>query len=267
MEREPIFRHEITPQRSIERDLELSSERQILEYLHSPENVAELLTYMRYLMDLNRFMQRYVPQPEQERALREVVVAIDRPLPPVGPAVPSGQPTSRVYRIGNHMDVTVGQRAYVQWPDSSRRALELDDGEIVIPNTPIGIIDYYRNITRLNRDGNLLSFTRSLVTDMKASLGILADETQRLDATATILQAFSGMSHLARLGRRFGFTVLDIADDGRRSSVTATSFSIASGIASDNPEWQQLREKYKPTQVAIISREELIRRYSSHIRR
>lgn len=264
MEIEPSFSYQRPPERSSERrGGVLSTEREILEYLHTPENAAELQAYWGYLLELNRFILGHVPSPERVQALREVHIAIDRPDTVVG-NLPPTQPTGRVSPIGNHMDFTVGLQADTQWPDSSRDSLALSDGAIITPDTPVGIIDYYRNIAKLNRDRSLIGFTRGLVADMTASLGILATELQRLDASATVVQAVSGMSHLVRLSHRFGFTVFDIADRSRRERATSTSFSIASRIASDNPEWQQLSEKYKPAQIGIISRQDLVSRYSSN---
>lgn len=263
MEREPSLSYERSPERSSERRLGvLSTESEILEYLRTSENAAELQAYWEYLLELDRFILNHVPASERAQILREIHVAIDRPGSVVG-NLPPTQPTGHVFPIGKHMDFTVGYQAGTQWPDSSRGFLKLGDGAIVTPDTPVGIIDYYRNISRLDRNGSLIAFTRGLVADMTASLGILATEVPRLDASAAVVQAVSGMSHLVRLSHRFGFTVFDIADRGRRERVTSTSFSIASSIASDNPEWQQLNEKYKPAQVGIISRRDLVSRYSS----
>lgn len=263
MERAPSFRHEHSEQSSERRLGILSTEREILEYLQIQENTEELQAYWEYLLELNRFVLAHVPSSERTQALREVHIAIEHPGVVVG-NIPPTQPTSHVFRIGNHMDFTVGLRAITQWPDSSKNSLELRDGAVVTPDSAVGIIGYYRNIARLNRDGSLIGFTRGLVSDMTVSLGVLVAEVQRLDAAATLVQAVSGMSHLVKLSHRFGFTAFDIADRDRRERVTSRSFSIASRIASDNPEWQQLKEKYKPAQVGIISRQDLVRRYSSN---
>ncbi len=264
MEREPSFSYQHPPERSSERRVGvLSTEREILEYLQTPENAAELQAYWEYLLELNRFILGHIPGSEQAQALREAHVAIDRPRAVAG-NLPPTQLTGRVFPIGNHMDFTVGLRADTQWPDPRRDSLALNDGAIITPDTPVGIVDYYRNIAKLNRDRSLIGFTRELVADMTASLGVLATEVQRLDTSAAVVQAISGMSHLVRLGHRFGFTVFDIADSGRRERATSTSFRIASRIASNNPEWQQLSERYKPAQVGIISRQDLVRRYSSN---
>jgi len=263
MEQGPSFNYERHSQPSLERRAGvLSTEREILEYLQTPENAEELQTYWEYLAELNGFILEQVPSSERTQALREVHTDLNRPGDVVG-SLPTTLPTSRVLPIGNHMDFTVGYRASAQWPDSSRGSLELGDNQIITPDTPIGIIDYYRNIARLNSDGSLVRFTRGLVADMTTSLGILAREVQLLDVSATIVKAVSGMSHLARLGHRFGFTVFDITDSGRQGRVTSASFRIASGIVSNNPKWQRLREKYKPAQIGIISRDDLIHKFDS----
>lgn len=262
MERESSFRYGRLPDRSSERRfVVLSSEGEILEYLQTSENAAEIQAYWQYLAELSRFIRECFPPAEYAQALREAYGTIEHSGTTVG-NLPPARPAGRVFPIGNHMDFTVGFQADTQWPDFSRGSLALSDGTIVTPDTPVGIIDYYRNIERLNRDGSLIAFTRGLVADMTASLGILAVQVQRLDASASVVQAISGMSHLARLGRRFGFTIFDIADRGRRGQATSASYGIASGIAFDNPEWQRLREKYKPAQIGIISREDLVSRYS-----
>ena len=107
MEREPSFRYERTPRIGVR---PLSSEREILEYLHTPENAEELLAYWEYLVELNRFILEQVPSSEPTQALREVHVTINRPGNIVG-SLPPIQPTSRVFPIGNHMDFTVGLSA------------------------------------------------------------------------------------------------------------------------------------------------------------
>ncbi len=75
--------------------------------------------------------------------------------------------------------------------------------------------------------------------------------------------AFAGMSHLARLADRFGFTVFDITDAGTRRFATDTSLHIASGLVADNTTWQQVQRNYKPAQIAMISSDELVRQFGN----
>lgn len=255
----------------------LRSQEGLREYLRTPENRTELTNYFNYLGHLLSFVDT-LPRAQQLGALRTLDAAISRPFytpaaeddpqdstdtiaqPTVSPTVKL--PTRGTIPAGQHMDVTIGVAARACWPDRNQHALTLTDGIIVTPRTPIGIIDFYRNIKTLTRDDNLVRFSRELIASATESLRLVAQKSREFQDHPSAPEAFSGMSHLARLARRFGFTVFDIVDDHERSSATGTSFRIANGIAIDNSEWRRLRENYKPAQVAIISTPELIKRYS-----
>jgi hypothetical protein len=264
----PVTRSEREPSPEITR---LRSPEGIREYLRTPENAAEIMQYFDYLRELSGFV-RSLPAAQREVGMRVLDVAVNRTayafptdddialhLPPPPTTLP---PPGTTLHLGEHMDVTLGQTAAACWPDRDAPELTLSDGVVVTPNTPAGIIDYYRNMRRLTKDESLLKFTRELIDSAAESLTLLAERAKKLGDHPYKPDAFSGMSHLARLAHRFGFTAFDIADPGLRQEATDTSFEIARGIAGNNSEWNRFREKYKPAKVAVISTPELIRRYS-----
>lgn len=235
----------------------LSGQEELLEYLRDPENLAELVNFWEYLQSIEALIPATLPRRERETLEQQVHTEVTG-LGDVG--LPT--PTTRVFHIGEHMDVTVGYLASAQWPDRRKPSLTLDDGTVVRPATEVGIIDYYRNIGRLSSTGNIVEFSRSLIDSAVDSLGELAREYQAFGRSARSIEVFTGMSHLARMAGRFGFTVFDIADQGKRDRATRTSFSIAENVASGNENWKRLREKYKPAKIAMISSDKLVNEFS-----
>lgn len=271
MERDPSF--DFNPRRRRE---SIPSYEEISEYLRDPENVRELLLYWNYLRAVQNLIPRGLELRVQEAVQRELHTAVDRAsnaypaedqITAHAPVVPRGvtlPPPGTVLHVGEHMNVTLGYSAAASWPDANKASFTLTDGKVVTPTTSIGVIDYYRNIPRLNTDGNLITFSRVLITSAAESLQQLARRYEEMGTRARALEAFSGMSHLARLAHRFGFTVFPIADAGERRRATNTSLHIASAIGIDNVAWQQVRDNYKPAQVAMISSTELVRRYGGN---
>lgn len=236
------------------------SEGKILEVLRSPEVQRELQSFREYLIEVESLVPRGLPATEQEHLRRDIHAEIggtrptDAGLPPVFPTV---------LHAGEHMDITFGRRASSTWPDGKKAKLVLDDKSVVVPSTPIGIIDFYRNMQVLSVNANLMEFSRTLVQSAASSLGIVAQECERRGRDRLDIEAFSGMSHLARLAGRLGFTVFEITNKEDENYATQTSLRIASRIAQGNDKWQSIRTKYKPARIAMISTRELTRKFGT----
>lgn len=250
MEREPV--REIPRERIREQRLESL----VLEILGEPEQLQELLSFWRYIGELEASVESNLPRREREEELLAAHQEVTgMPMPGASP------PSTQVIPVGEHMDVSVIFSASTCWPDQRQTRLVLSDGALVVPQTQIGIIDFYRNMGRLGRSGSLVEFSRGLITSALGSLHQLARYYNSLGEQAQAVEAFSGMSHLARLAGRFGFTVVDISDARQRDRATNVSRSIAERVVGDNSSWDRLREKYKPAKIAYISSQELLKRF------
>lgn len=264
-----------SPRREPERANEsLDSIEELIEYLRNPENREEIVSFWEYIGHLQEFVLQYVPARQRAQALRQLhqsittTVQVERASETPAPVV-TGRSATRTIPVGEHMDLTLGTNASYQWPDEAKATLLVGSGTLVTPSTPVGVIDYYRNIDKLNTDSSLVGFSRALIASAKQSLRVLAADyssTGGFNERGTegrSTHVFSGMSHLARLADRFGFTVFDIQDTTMRAHATDTSFGIATRVAEVNSAWQKLRENYKPAKVAMISGSDLVRRYGS----
>jgi hypothetical protein len=170
-------------------------------------------------------------------------------------------PPHRQVAVGEHMDITVGVSADTCWPDDSKRLLKLVDGTIIIPDMPVGRIDIVRNFDRLSKNTNMIGFMRELMESSITSLKELASLCKKNDPKLDGIEVFAGVSHLARIAGKFGFTTFKIADPHRRAEATDVSKRVAEHVSGGTDAWNDIKQNYKPAQVAFISRKALIDKF------
>lgn len=239
--------------------------RQVEEYLieeieRSPELMEEMRALRQYVRLMQQLLPWRVPSIDQDHVAYLLTRAIEAPIFPLMPiTLPL---PGKTIDVGEHMKVTRAKAEEV-WPNRTRRRLRLDDDARVTPVTPIGRIDIVRNLPRLDTDAPLIGFTRRLITSSIGSLRELAQLSESGENRLLGLKAFGGISHLARIGRRFGFTVFNITSRLDRERATAISRNVAEYVSRDNSDWRQLAENYKPAKTAFISRQRLIDLFGS----
>lgn len=232
-----------------------------LEFERDPALREEFSRFVDYILLMQSLIPTTLPDIEQQHRFGTLNHELERTaFPPLPVTLPP--PRQRI-AVGQHMDVTVGYTAEACWPNESDRELQLSDGAIVKPQTPIGKIDIARNLPRLDPDANPLSFARTLLSSSIQSLGELAILCEYSDPRFSRINTFAGASHLARLSGRLGFTVFDIANPFQREQATQQSRQVAKYVAGNNTAWQQLRENYKPAKIAFISRQHLKHQFGS----
>jgi hypothetical protein len=240
--------------------------RRVLEYLESeyeqrPELVEELSNFRDYVVLMLRLIPQQLPYTEREQQIERVHHEIEMTaLPRLPVTLP---PPSDRLAVGRHMLVTTNYSAATCWPDERQQVLQLSDGRVLTPETPMGKIDIVRNLPTLAPNANPLSFARELLSSSVESLTELAGMCERGDRRLAQVEAFGGVSHLARVGGRLGFTVFDIADGDQRSAATRISKGVAESVARNNRAWQELKANYKPARIAFISRMRLIKEFGS----
>lgn len=232
-----------------------------LEFERDPALREEFRGFVDYIVLMQSLIPTTLSDIEQQHRFRTLNHELERTaFPPLPVTLP---PPHQRIAVGQHMDVTVGYTAEACWPNKSDRELQLSDATIVKPPTPIGKIDIARNLPRLDPDANPLGFARTLLSSSIQSLRELAILCEDFDLHFSRINTFAGVSHLARLSGRLGFTVFDIANPFQREQATQESRQVAEYVAGDNTAWQQLRENYKPAKIAFISRQHLEDKFGS----
>lgn len=216
------------------------------------------------LHDWAQLMLRLAPplsSTNWERSLREVYHALEGLAFPRLPTAPPLPPFHFLIPVGDHMDVITGYEAMDIWPDDNIKELELNDGGIITPETSVGKIDIIRNLSQLALGRSLTAYSRRLVASAIGSLRSFAILCDKDDRRLRRTEAFAGMSHLARIAERFGFTVFDITNPVKREHTTRISRSVAERVAGNSEEWRELQRNYKPVKIAYISRQALVDRF------
>lgn len=221
------------------------------------EEMRRLQTYIRLMQSL--LPTRYTPT-EQD----EIVFTANRRIESIAlPSVPVKLPPpgSRI-NVGEHMTVTPAEAAEC-WPGKSAKTIQLDDLTRIWPKSPIGRIDIVRNLPELDTSGSVIQFTRNLMSSTVKSLRELALLCQNRDEQVVPMHAMAGISHLARMGERFGFTVFGIETSYDQARATQISQQVAQHVAGNNHAWQKLSGNYKPAQIAYISQDRLVELYGT----
>lgn len=255
-----------------ERSDGILQEEAVGEYYHQlaelvSEEIAQhpgMTRELERLHDWAQLMLRLAPpfsSTNWERSLREVHHGLDGLAFPRLPTTPPLPPSHFLIPVGDHMDVITGYEAMNIWPDDNIKELELNDGGIITPETSVGKIDIIRNLSQLAQGRSLTAYSRRLVASAIGSLRSFAILCDKDDRRLRKTDAFAGMSHLARIAERFGFTVFDITNPVEREHATYISRSIARSVAGNTEEWRELQRNHKPTKIACISREALVDRF------
>lgn len=256
MEREPSFERHEALNEYYRQLIEVAS----FEIARNPETRAELRNFVQYISLIQQAapLITWLPYQQREQAVhweieREVFPQLPLTLPP---------PHKRV-AVGEHMDITIGVSADTCWPDDSRRLLKLPDGTTVIPDMPVGRIDIVRGFDRLSEDTNMIGFMRKLMESSVASLKDLATLCKRNDPRLEGIEVFAGVSHLARIAGKFGFTTFEISDPHRRAQATDVSKTVAEHVSGGARAWNEVKQNYKPAQVAFISITALVEKFGA----
>jgi hypothetical protein len=115
----------------------------------------------------------------------------------------------------------------------------------------------------LEENANPIAFARDLLRSSTQSLVELAMLCERGDSRLEEIEAFAGISHLARIGGRVGFTVFNIANAEAQRAATEVSKGVALKVVGNNAAWKELSTNYKPAKIAFISRSRLISTFGS----
>lgn len=228
------------------------------EIVRDPEALQEITHLQSYARLMQQLLIRSIPPSHQD----EISFAVNRTIESISlPGIPVKlPPPGKFVTVGEHMTVT-SETAAECWPGKSAKSIVLDDLTEIRPKTPIGRIDLVRNLPRLDTSGSVIAFTRSLMTSTVQSLRELAQACQNREEQLVPLQAMAGMSHLARMGKRFGFTVFEIEDKVDQEWATRVSRSVSEKVAGNNHAWQKLAAYYKPAEIAYISKDRLVELY------
>lgn len=238
--------------------------QELLDFLafemeRSPETQPELRELQRYAFLMLQIIPPVLPEGARIEAVRGFSHELNRI---VFPHLPPTLPPTTI-PVGEHMSITPGYKAVHYWPDKLRHYITLKDGKTITKNTQIGSIDIVRNLGELAARGNFVTYTRKLRESTVDSLKETARLCEQNDPRFRGIEAFAGMSHLARTAGKFGFSVFEIEDPGKKQHATQVSRNVAHHVAGNNPAWQELQQNYKPAEIAFISKDLLVGIYGS----